>query len=218
MKARASVTAQKLLNLYRQAHVIVGGWSAVNRVLVNEATDEILKEITNLPTGKMLVQHIKNLRDGKTPMNSIARELLPYGGLMDEPMAATDISQNDLKELVSAIDNFEPDQDALHEFLQMPIVRKFGHEWESTIKNILSEHPDTLKKFDTIIRTSKAYKVWDSANEIISKPINERVRAQLQVDMPDYETYLPMFGDDGDKLLHKLHKITSSLPHLDSAS
>lgn len=218
MKARASVTAQKLLNLYRQAHVIVGGWSAVNRVLIDEATDDVLKEITDLPTGKMLVQHIKNLRDGKTPMNSIARELLPYGGMMDEAVAATDISHDDLEELISAIDNFEPDPDALQKFLQMPIVRKFGPDWEAAIKNTLIDHPNTLKKFDTIIRTSKAYKAWDDANEIISKPINERLRAQLQVDMPNYETYLPMFGDDGDKLLHKLHKITSSLPHLDSAS
>lgn len=212
MKAKASVIAQKLLNLYRQAHVINGGWAAVNRVFIDEATDEVITELGDLPTGKMLVQHIKNLREGKTQMNTIARELLPYGGMMDVPAIATDISHNDLESLVSAIDNFEPDQDALHEFMQIPIVRKFGSEWESAIKNVLAERTDVLKKFETIIRTSRAYKMWDSANNIISKPVNERVRAQLQVDMPDYETYLPMFGDDGTKLLHKLHKITSSLP------
>lgn len=213
MKARASVVAQKLLNLYRQAHVINGGWAAVNRVFVDEATDEVLREIIELPTGKMLVQHIKNLRDGKTSMNTIARELLPYGGMMDQPEIATDISHNDIETLITAIDEFEPDQDTMQEFMKMPVVRKLGSEWESTIKNILSDHPQSIKKFDTIIRASHAYKAWDNANEIISKPINERVRAQLQVDMPDYETYLPMFGDDGNKLLNKLHKITSSLPH-----
>ena len=36
MKAKASVVAQKLLNLYRQEHVIVGGWAAVNAVLPEE--------------------------------------------------------------------------------------------------------------------------------------------------------------------------------------
>jgi len=218
MKTRANLVAQKLLNLYRQAHVIDGGWSAVNRVFIDEATDEVLKEMTDLPTGKMLVQHIKNLRDGKTPMNTIARELLPYGGLMDESMAATDISQNDLDTLISAINDFEPDQDALDEFMHMPVVRQFGSEWQSAIKHILNKHPDVLKKFDAIVRTSNAYKIWDRANEIISNPINERVRAKLQVDMLDYETYLPMFGDDGNKMLHKLHKITSSLPHMQSES
>ena len=65
MKAKASSIAQKLLNLYRQAHVINGGWAAVNRVLLDEATDEVLTELPELPTGKMLVQHIKNLREGK---------------------------------------------------------------------------------------------------------------------------------------------------------
>lgn len=216
MKAKASVIAQKLLNLYRQAHVIVGGWGAVNRVFVDEATDEVLTEMADLPTGKMLVQHIKNLRDGKTPMNSIARELLPYGGMMNEPTIATDISNDDLDDLISAINDFEPDQDALQQFMQMPVVRGFGPEWAVSIKHILNNHPEELKKFDTIVRTWRAYSLWESANDIISKPINERARAQLQVDMPDYETYLPMFGDEGRKLLHKLHKITSSLAHIDS--
>lgn len=215
MKAKASVIAQKLLNLYRQAHVIAGGWKSVNRVFIDESTDEVLQEMADLPTGKMLVQHIKNLRDGKTPMNSIARELLPYGGMMDEPAVVADVSPDDLDSLLSAIDNFEPDQDALQEFMQIPIVRKFGPEWTTAIKNMLVSHPDALKKFDTIVRTWRAYKMWDSANEIISKPINERARAQLQVDMLDYETYLPMFGDDGTRLLRKLHKITSSLPQPD---
>ena len=218
MKAKASVVAQKLLNLYRQAHVINGGWSAVNRVLVDEATDEILQEMTELPTGKMLVQHIKNLRTGKTPMNTIARELLPYGGMMDQHEITTDVSHDDMEKLVSVIDEFEPDQDTLQEFMKMPAVRKFGSEWEVAIKNMLKTAPETLKKFDTIVRTSRAYKAWDDANEIISKPINERIRAQLQVDMPNYETYLPMFGNDGNKLLDKLHKITSSLPHIESES
>ena len=213
MKAKASVIAQKLVNLYRQAHVIAGGWDAVNRVFVNEATDEVLTEMAELPTGKTLVQHIKNLRDGKTPMDSIARELLPYGGMMNESAIATDIEPNDLDALISAINDFEPDKDALEDFLQIPIVRKFGSEWAESIKNILNNNPNELKKFDTIVRTWRAYALWDSANDILSKPINERVRAQLQVDMPDYETYLPMFGNDGKKLLRQLHKITSSLPN-----
>ena len=218
MKAKASVIAQKLLNLYRQAHVITGGWAAVNRVFVDEATDEVLNEMADLPTGKMLVQHIKNLRDGKTPMNSIARELLPYGGMMNIPEHSTDIAPDDLDALISAIDDFEPNPDALQKFMQIPMVHSFGPEWPDAIRNSLYGHPDALKKFDNIVRTSRAYKMWDNANEIISKPINERARAQLQVDMPDYETYLPMFGDDGDKLLEKLHQITSSLPQNSSAS
>ncbi len=218
MKAKASVIAQKLLNLYRQAHVINGGWAAVNRVLVDESTDEVLTELADLPTGKMLVQHIKNLRDGATPMDSIARELLPYGGMMGDQTTGADISHDDLDELISAIDDFEPDSDSLQEFMHNPVVKKFGPEWMGAIKNVLVAHPDTLKKFDTIVRTARAYKLWDSANEIISKPINERGRAQLQVDMPDYETYLPMFGDDGNKLLHKLHKMISSMPDTGSAA
>lgn len=212
MKAKASSIAQKLLNLYRQAHVINGGWVAVNRVLLDEANDEVLSELPELPTGKMLVQHIQNLRDGKTPQDSIARELLPYGGMMDGANLSSDMPEKDLNDLISAIDNFEQDQEGLENFMQQPIVRKFGSEWISAIKNVLGAHPDTLKRFDTIVRTWRAYSLWDSANDIINKPINDRTRAQVQVDMPEYETYLPMFGDEGKRLLRKLHRFTSSMP------
>ena len=82
MKARIAATAQRLLNLYRQEHVIIGGWAAINPVFINEATDDVIKELREMPTGKMLIRHIENLRSGKTPMDSIEPELMPYGGLM----------------------------------------------------------------------------------------------------------------------------------------
>lgn len=212
MKARASVIAQKLLNLYRQAHVIEGGWGAVNRVFVDEATDEVLKEILDLPTGKLLVQHIKNLRDGTTSMNSIAHELLPYGGMMDSITGAGDVSQDEIDSLISAIDEFEPNQESLEKFMDLPIIKTFGSDWITGIKHALNTQPDKLRKFDMIVRAQQAYRVLDQATEIINAPINDRVRAQLQVEMPEYETYLPMFGDDGKKILQQLHKITSSMP------
>ncbi len=217
MKAKASTIAQKLLNLYRQAHVINGGWVAVNRVFVDEATDEVLKEMNDLPTGKMLVAHIRNLRDGKTPMNSIARELLPYGGMMADAAVIMDISSKDMDTLISAIQEFQPNQDELTKFMEMPVVRKLGSDWAVIIRNALTnDHPDITEKFDLIVRTWRAYDLWNDANEIIAKPMNERTRAQLQVDMPEYETYLPMFGEEGKKLLRQLYKFTSSLPHKDS--
>ena len=39
MKAKIRATAQKLLNLYRQEHVIVGGWPVLNKIFINDATD-----------------------------------------------------------------------------------------------------------------------------------------------------------------------------------
>ena len=82
MNAKTSTIALKLLNLYRQEHVIIGGWTTVNPIFVNEATDDVIKELRDMPTGKLLVRHIENLRSGKTPMDSIDPELLPYGGMM----------------------------------------------------------------------------------------------------------------------------------------
>lgn len=217
MKAKASVIAQKLLNLYRQAHVINGGWSALNKIFVEESTDEILKELADLPTGKFLVEHINNLRDGKTPMDSIARELLPYGGAFAEKSLHTQITESDLKELVTAINTFDATQSGLEKFISTPVIRNFGKDWITAIQTILTNDPELLDKFTQIVRMWTAYTAWTNANKITKQPITDRVRAQLQVDMPEYETYLPMFGEEGTKLLHRLHALTSSLPQSDSA-
>jgi hypothetical protein len=212
MKAKASVIAQKLLNLYRQAHVIAGGWSSLNKIFVDEATDEILKELQDLPTGKFLVMHINNLRDGKTPMNTIARELLPYGGAFAEKNSNMNASKQDVDELIAAIDNFVETQQGLENFIKTPVITRLGSEWISNAKALLANNADALEKFAAIVRMWNAYKRWTDAKDIISQPINDRIRAQLQVDMPEYETYLPMFGEDGAKLLRHLHTLTSSLP------
>ena len=107
MKAKNVAVAQKLLNLYRQEHVIVGGWATVNQVFVNEATDEVIKELGDLPTGKMLARHIENLRSGKTPMDSIDRELLPYGGMMiEENITNITLTPEQWTELENRINNF----------------------------------------------------------------------------------------------------------------
>lgn len=213
MKPKASVIAQKLLNLYRQAHVIVGGWQAVNRVLVDEATPDVIAELQDLPTGKMLIAHIKNLRSGETRMDTIARELLPYGGMMDETAISVAVANDDLDELINAIHTFVATEDGLRVFMSTPVIKQFGPEWILAAKNALADHPDELDKLDEIVRTWTAYNMWSAANEIINNPLTDRIRAQLQVDMPEYETYLPMFGDAGNQLLRRMHTVLSSMPN-----
>ncbi|MBO4480648.1 MAG: hypothetical protein J5742_03440 [Alphaproteobacteria bacterium] len=212
MKAKASIVAQKLLNLYRQAHVIAGGWSVLNKIFIDEATDDVIQELKDLPTGKLLSEHINNLRSGKTPMDSISRELLPYGGIFAERPINTQITEPELKELKVAINAFTPNQRGLENFISTPVVRRFGSDWVSSIRTILTNDTDMFDKFDQIARMWNAYNIWIKAKDLIKQPVNDRVRAQLQVDLPEYETYLPMFGEEGSELLQKLHTLISSLP------
>ena len=217
MKQKASAIAQKLLNLYRQAHVIIGGWGALNPLFVDEATDDVIAELSNMPTGKMLVKHIENLKSGKTPMNSIERDLLPYGGMMAESAIDIDISQSDWNDLKSAILNFTPDQDGLDRIEQLPIVKSFGNEWVQKIRSAISaQHPELAQNWTIVDQTYNAYMRWNTANDLVSNIITDRARAQLQADMPEYETYLPMFGDAGVKLLEKLRTSISSIKHDDT--
>lgn len=211
MKAKASLIAQKLLNLYRQEHVIFGGWAAVNEVFVNEATPEVITELRELPTGKLLAKHIENLRSGKTPMNSIERDLLPYGGMMAETIATIPLTTEEWAELEQGIHNFTPDENGLNEIQQLNVIKKFGDQWLVAIRAAISAKPELLEKWSVIAKTYRAYYLWKVASDMINQPLTERARAQLQADMPEYETYLPMFGEAGVELLEKLRSFITTI-------
>lgn len=211
MKPRTSVIAQKMLNLYRQQHVIFGGWGAVNQIFVDEADNDVINELQNLPNGRLLIQHIENLRNGKTPMDSIEPELMPYGGLMKKSVVSINLNENEISELRNALNEFTPDLDGLTRIQSLDVVKKYGEEWQVAIKSALTDYPDMLEKWDTVTKTARAYFLWKVATDIIAAPISERTRAQIQADLPEYETYLPMFGDTGIDLLQKLRLYVSSV-------
>ncbi len=212
MQAKTRATAQKLLNLYRQAHVIVDGWATVNQVFIAEANDTVIQELNDLPTGKLLVRHIQNLRDGKTQMDTIDRELLPYAGMMtDEQIPSVNLTATQWTQLERAINDFVPNEQGLEEFLANDIVKHFGEEWVASIQTAIKQHKEMSEKWAVIKQTYNAYRLWRSANEIISTPLTERARASVQADMPEYETYLPMFGAPGDDLLVKLRTFISTM-------
>ena len=211
MKPKASVVAQKMINLYRQQHVIFGGWRAVNQIFVNEADKDVIAELPNLPNGRLLVQHIENLRNGKTSMDSIEPELMPYGGLMNESVASIHLDDNEISELRNALDVFTPDLDGLARIQELPVVKQYGDEWQVSIKSALTDYPDLIEKWNTVTKTARAYFLWKVATDMMAVPISERARAQIQADLPEYETYLPMFGDAGNDLLQKLRLYVSTV-------
>ena len=212
MTQQAHIIAQRLLNLYRQAHVIDGGWAAVNKVFIDESNDaQVIEELQNMPTGARLVAHINNLRSKKTPMNSIDKDLLPYGGLMSGQETDISLNADEISELRGALNNFQPTLDDLNSIKRMKLVRKFGNDWLQDIKIAVASDADLSAKWNTVIQTDKAYKIWDSAHQLLSETLTERNRAQIQADMPEYETYLPMFGDSGKEMLKQLRTFMSSL-------
>ena len=212
MPQQAHIIAQRLLNLYRQEHVIDGGWAAVNKVFIQESNDpKIISELEQLPTGKRLIAHINNLRSGKTPMDSIDKDLLPYGGMMSGQSVIFTLTDEEKAELKTALDNFQASPEGLKKIKNMPVVQKFGNDWIEDVKSSILSDPDMLEKWKTVAKTDKAYRIWDSANQLLAETLTERNRAQIQADMPEYETYLPMFGEDGQKTLEKLRTFVSSL-------
>ena len=213
MQQQPRVVAQRLLNLYRQAHVIRGGWAAVNKALLDESTDaKVMEALEKLPTGKRLATHIENLRTGKTPMDAINPDLLPYGGMLAGQDMFDTLTPEELNELKSALSKFEATPEGLKKIKELDCVRKMGADWAESIKAALSGDKSATTVWENVVRTSKAYQLWDSAKQLISDNLTERDRARIQADMPEFETYLPMFGDAGNELLAKLRKFMSSMP------
>ena len=203
MKTSSAFTARKLLNLYRSAFAIEGGWKAVNKVFVDEADDSVLTEMLNLPCGRMLSNHIRNLKSGKTKMDTIDSELLPYNGRMHSQ--SLDVDEKEFDTLKVALENFQPDAEHINYIKSLPIVKSFGNRWASGIRSIL--HNDSLIAiWRTVLQSDKALKLWARGGEILASTPSELLRAKVQADMPEYETYLPMFGKGGDDMLYKLRK------------
>lgn len=82
-RVQPSAIAAKMVNLFRQYHVIRGGIERLNQEFI-KATEEVLDVMENIPGGNTLKKHIIKLKKGETPMNAIHVELLPYNGLMHE--------------------------------------------------------------------------------------------------------------------------------------
>ena len=144
-------------------------------------------------------------------MDSIDKDLLPYGGMMSGQSVISALSEEEKAELKSALDSFEPTPEGLEKIKNTPVVQKFGNDWIEGIKSSIASDQNLLEKWQTVVKTDKAYRLWDSANQLLSETLTERNRAQIQADMPEYETYLPMFGEAGESVLVKLRTFVSSL-------
>ncbi len=88
-------------------------------------------------------------------------------------------------------------------------VKKFGEEWPAGIKSALADDQDMANKWSTVTTTARAYELWKIASDITSAPMSERARATVQAELPEYETYLPMFGNAGRELLRRLREFVS---------
>ncbi|MCL1785572.1 MAG: hypothetical protein FWG39_00270 [Alphaproteobacteria bacterium] len=215
MKEKPSVTAQRLMNLYRQAHAIHGGWRAVNPVFMQESDSAVLEEIRKLPTGEKLAEHISELQSGRGDRASISPELMPYGGLMETHFAevAKDakFSNEDMDSLERELVDFEPTAEHLQRIESLPYVRQFGDRWLAGVRAAISGRPNLVARWKTVYAASRAFDLWTRADNILSWQPTEKTRAEVQADLPEYETYLPMFGDAGQELLVKLRAFVSSI-------
>ena len=77
-KREIDATAWRMLNIFRQFHVIEGGIAEVNKYFIT-ADENVIESIAQMPSGKKLAEHIRNLQSKKTNINSISEYLLPFG-------------------------------------------------------------------------------------------------------------------------------------------
>jgi len=97
-KKEIDEAAWRMLNIFRQFHVINGGIAAVNKYFIT-ANDDVIESIRNMPGGKKLAEHITNLKSNKTRINTINEYLLPFGEdvLLDFQDANKDIYDKEIE-------------------------------------------------------------------------------------------------------------------------
>ncbi|MDR0449247.1 MAG: hypothetical protein LBG89_02175 [Rickettsiales bacterium] len=209
--ARPNVAAQRLLNLYRQYHVVVGKWATLNPVFLKEGAPEVLAELEKLSTGKKLSQHIKNLRAGKTASDAIDPDLLPYNGMMEVQTGggAARLAEREMSQLARELHGFVPAAENLERIKSLPFVKSLGENWRDGIAAALSNSSELSAAWDVVLKLDTATGLWFKAGRLLSETPSERMRAEIQADMLQYENYLPMFGAAGADLLGQLKKAIS---------
>lgn len=75
---RAVAIGKRYLNIFHQLHVINAGIEVLNRDFLS-LPDDVIKILPELSGGLKFYQHIKNLKNGITPINKIEVDLLPFG-------------------------------------------------------------------------------------------------------------------------------------------
>ncbi|MBQ6011741.1 MAG: hypothetical protein IJL23_01340, partial [Alphaproteobacteria bacterium] len=120
------------------------------------------------------------------------------------------LTQEEISELKTALDTFQPTQESLNNIKKLPFIQRFGTDWIDDIKSAIAFNRDLTSKWAMVAQTDNAYRIWDSAKQLLSETLTERHRAQIQADMPEYETFLPMFGDSGKEMLKRLRTFMSS--------
>ncbi|MDR0319273.1 MAG: hypothetical protein LBH81_00850 [Rickettsiales bacterium] len=217
--ARPQVVAQRLLNLYRQYHVINGKWAALNPVFLKEGTaTDVLTALEKLPTGDKLAQHIKNLQNGKNTyayFDTIDPNLLPYNGMMEAQAAAPKLPEREMSALARELRGFVPNAESLERIKSLPLVKSLGDNWRNEISAAVANSPDLAATWDIVLKLDTATALWFKAGQLLAETPSERMRAEVQADMFDYENYLPMFGQAGTDLLDQLRRAVSTQSELD---
>ncbi len=213
-------TAQRLLNLYRQAHSIDGGWVVLNPYFISEDSPKLEEELKKLPNGWKLAKHIENLKEGKTQMDSISPDLTPYGGLMTNDnvykvVQNIELPKAEFDNLSDFLHGFKPDFKHLTDFKKAEFFESLGKDWTNQAKLIIQNSNDKdsetlLNKLNQLIDLDKTYSAWYQASELLTEPESEKTKATAQTLLTEFESRLPKFGKQGQELLEKIRNLISS--------
>ncbi|MDR1009392.1 MAG: hypothetical protein LBL52_04040 [Rickettsiales bacterium] len=228
IREKNRIIAKTYLNIFRQLHVIDAGLPTLNSEFVT-LPNEVIDLLPEVSGGQKLWQHIKNLKDGSTPMDKIDAMLLPFGGevftdkkklaLYTEYTHAADKAETAPAFIVSAPDSAKGDKDvldALRSYKNTPEgleafkqkMSKFGANWRQGIDDVLAvstakDKDELVKTFDGLKTFDTALSLWQEAASVVKTPTAPGL-AKAGANMVEYEKYLPMFGPAGTELLNKL--------------
>ena len=172
-REKSIAIGKRYLNLFHQLHVIKAGLEALNKDFIS-LPDNVLEILPELSGGAKFFQHIKNLKDGSTPMNKIDADLLPFGkdvfenedlfhkytdyvhksnveSVPSTPSSSSvnimtnDIVDNDNKVIFDLLRSFQATPQYLENFQSEEAVKDLGPNWKVEIGKIIDRSSEKDK-------------------------------------------------------------------------
>ena len=174
-KKEIDATAWRMLNIFRQFHVIEGGIASVNKYFIT-ADDDVINSIQAQPGGKKLAEHIRNLKTKKTSMNSINRYLLPFGEdvLLDLQDANKDVYDKEAD---------QPQEKKTDE----EIKEAFADYKKTELKDI----PELTEVHDDVTAADAAIKSEPIMNNVDNTSSTKEEKINTEKNIPQFKPLIP---------------------------
>ncbi len=158
-REKALAVGKQYLNIFHQLHVIKAGIEVLNKDFI-ALSDDVLNILPELSGGAKFYQHIKNLKEGITPINKIDASLLPFGAeVFENPELFRSYTDYNHKENVSlANDSYNAENEKISTQSQNSFSVEPSIPMENSVKEDIKKVFELIRLFEATPKFLDSFK------------------------------------------------------------